>query len=279
MTKKKNVPKSALQIIGRIFLVLLFLFPIAVLIWVSFKTAADIATNILGMPSEWIGFSNYGTAVEKMEFFEGIRNSLIITVISTVCLCIFPAMAAWVLVRNKGKLSNFIFMLFSVSMLIPFQCVMIPLMSVLGGKGLNMMNPGGLIFAYLGFGSAMSIMLYHGFIKGIPDELEESAAIAGCGMFQTFWKIVFPLLSPITTTVGILNIMWIWNDYLLPSLVIGAKQEWRTLPLKTFYFFGAFSSRWDYASAALILSMIPIVIFYMIAQKWIIKGVVDGAIK
>lgn len=269
---------KASKTIGGLFLAVIYLVPIIMLLLASFKTQKNVLKDILGWPNPFIT-KNYPAVVEKMGYGRALWNSVYITVVSTVIICICSSMAAWVLVRYKTKASKIIFMMFSLSMLIPFQCVMIPLMSVLGGKGLNMMNPGGLIFAYLGFGSAMSIMLYHGFIKGIPVELEESAAIDGCGMFQTFWKIVFPLLSPITTTVGILNIMWIWNDYLLPSLVIGAKQEWRTLPLKTFYFFGAFSSRWDYASAALILSMIPIVIFYMIAQKWIIKGVVDGAIK
>ena len=289
MTKKKNAPKTTLQIIGRIFLVLLFLFPIAVLIWVSFKTASDIATNILGLPSKWIGFSNYGTAIEKMEFIEGIRNSLIVTIVSTVCLCIFPAMAAWVLVRNKGKLSNFIFMLFSVSMLIPFQCVMIPMLQIWGKKGasgmeifgisLNFLNHPGLILAYIGFGSAMSIMLYHGFIKGIPVELEEAAAIDGCSTTGIFFRIVLPLLGPIVTTVAIVNIMWIWNDYLLPKQMIGSSRELWTLPLQTYKFFGSFTVDWGVAAAALMLIMLPVIIFYLLAQKKIIKGVVDGAVK
>lgn len=269
--------KASKTILG-LCLAVVYLIPIVMLLLASFKTQKNVLKDILGWPNPFIT-TNYPKVIDKMGYGRALWNSFYITVVSTLIICIFSSMAAWVLVRYKTRASKIIFMMFSLSMLIPFQCVMIPLMSVMGERGLNIMNPGGLIFAYLGFGSAMSIMLYHGFIKGIPVELEESAAIDGCGMFQTFWKIVFPLLTPITTTVGILNIMWIWNDYLLPSLVIGGGEKWRTLPLKTFSFFGAFSSRWDYASAALILSMIPIVIFYMIAQKWIIKGVVDGAIK
>lgn len=213
----------------------------------------------------------------RMDYLRALFNSVFFTVISTILIIFFASMAAWVLVRYKTKMSNFIFTLFAISMLIPFQCVMLPMMSIMGK--LNMLNPVGLIFAYVGFGSALSIMLFHGFIKGIPVELEESAMLDGCSMFGVYRQIVLPLLGPIVTTVGILNIMWIWNDYLLPSLVIGSNIEWRTLPLKTFYFFGQFSSRWDYASAALILSMLPIVIFYVFAQKKIIKGVVDGAVK
>lgn len=269
--------KASKTILG-ICLAVVYIFPIAMLLLASFKTQKNVLKDILGWPDPII-VTNFGYVMEKMKYGSTLWNSFYITVLSTFLICICTSMAAWVLVRYKTKTSKIIFMIFALSMLIPFQCVMIPLMSVMGEKGLHLMNPGGLIFAYLGFGSSMSIMLYHGFIKGIPVELEESAAIDGCGMFRTFWKIVFPLLTPITTTVGILNIMWIWNDYLLPSLVLGKEESWRTLPLRTFSFFSAFSSRWDYASAALILSMIPIVVFYMIAQKWIIKGVVDGAIK
>lgn len=281
---KKNIPLQIWQFIYRTFLVLLYLFPIAMLVWVAFKSASDIALNILGVPKEWIGFENFTTAVEKMDFLKALKNSAIVTVVSTVCLCVFSAMAAWVLVRHKTKMSNFIFMLFSVSMLIPFQCVMLPLMKIMGRFGLGqfgieLMNQQGLILAYIGFGSAMSIMLYHGFIKGIPVELEEAAAIDGCSTPGIFFRIVLPLLGPTTTTVSIVNIMWIWNDYLLPSIVLSGKAELRTLPLQTYKFFGSFSTNWGVAAAALLLIMLPVIIFYIVAQKKIIKGVVDGAVK
>ena len=271
---------------------ILFLLPIFILVMDSFKTQKGILTDVLGWPNPFI-FDNYPKAMEKMNFFNSLWNSVWITVVSTGLIILFSAMAAWVLVRYKTKMSKFIFILFSVSLLIPFQCVMLPLMSIMGNRellsfsigdlnfaltGLNALNPGGLIFAYVGFGSSMAIMLYHGFIKGVPEELEEAAMIDGCSMFKTFWKIVFPLLSPITTTVAILQIMWIWNDYLLPSLVL-KDQAWYTLPLQTSKFFSTFTSSWDVATAALILTMLPVVIFYIAAQKKIIKGVVDGAIK
>ena len=282
--KKKSVPLTIWRIIYRVFLVLLFLFPIAMLLWVAFKSAKDIALDIIGLPSEWIGFENFTTAIEKMDFLMALKNSLIVTIVSTVLLCVFCAMAAWVLVRNKTRMSNFIFMLFSVSMLIPFQCVMLPLMKIMGkfglGKlGINLMSQPGLILAYIGFGSAMSIMLYHGFIKGIPVELEEAAAIDGCSTVGIFFRIVMPLLGPITTTVAIVNIMWIWNDYLLPSIVLSGKAKLRTLPLQTYKFFGSFTTNWGVAAAALLLIMLPVIIFYIVAQKKIIKGVVDGAVK
>ena len=271
---------------------LLFLLPIFILVMDSFKDQKGILTDVLGWPNPFI-FDNYPKAIEKMDFFNSLWNSVWITLLSTGLIVIFSAMAAWVLVRYKTKLSKVIFILFSVALLIPFQCVMLPLMTVMGNReilsfdignitfalnGLNILNPGGLVFAYIGFGSSMAIMLYHGFIKSVPEELEEAAMIDGCSMFKTFWKIVFPLLSPITTTVAILQIMWIWNDYLLPSLVL-KNQSWFTLPLQTSKFFSTFTSSWDVATAALILTMLPVVIFYLIAQKKIIKGVVDGAIK
>ena len=131
---------------------------------------------------------------------------------------------------------------------------------------------------YLGFGSSLSIVMYHGFIKNVPLELEEAATIDGANAFQVFWRIVFPLLKSITVTIAILNLMWIWNDFLLPQLVIN-KPGWQTIPLKTFYFFGQYSKRWDLATAGLLLGMIPIIVFYLFAQKYIVKGVTDGAIK
>lgn len=282
--KKNNSLLNIWRIIYRIFLVLVFLFPIAMLVWVAFKSASDIALDILGVPKKWIGFENFASAIESMDFLNALKNSVIVTICSTACLCIFSAMAAWVLVRHKTKMSNFIFLLFSVSMLIPFQCVMLPLMKIMGKFGLgqfgiDLMNQPGLIMAYIGFGSAMSIMLYHGFIKGIPVELEEAAAIDGCSTVGIFFRIVMPLLGPTTTTVSIVNIMWIWNDYLLPSIVLSGKSNLRTLPLQTFKFFGSFTTNWGVAAAALLLIMMPVIVFYIIAQKQIIKGVVDGAVK
>ena len=203
-------------------------------------------------------------------------NSLLITIVSTTLIVIFASMAAWMLVRSKSKWSTFLFFLFAAAMLIPFQSVMLPLINILGK--LNLLNPAGLILAYVGFGSSLSIVLYHGFIKGIPLELEEAAVIDGCNKFQVFWFIVFPLLKPITVTVSILNVMWVWNDFLLPQLIIN-RPEWHTIPLKMFYFFGQYSKRWDLALAGLVIGMIPIIVFYFFAQKHIVKGITQGSIK
>lgn len=277
MTGENKVAKYIKIVIG-FLIAIVFLVPIYILVTASVKTQKQILLDPIGFPNPFT-FDNYPEAIKKMDYFNALWNSVWITIVSTAVIVVFSSMAAWVLVRYKTKMSKFMYLAFSASLLIPFQCVMLPLMKVMGKNGgLGILNPAGLVLAYLGFGCSMAIMLYHGFIKGVPVELEEAAVIDGCGMFRTYWRIVFPLLSPITTTVAILQIMWIWNDYLLPKLVL-QNPDWYTLPLQTMNFFSALTSRWDIATAALVMTMLPVIIFYIAAQKKIIKGVVDGAIK
>lgn len=273
---RTRVRKGILFITGLV-LGILFLSPLYILIANSFKTQKGIYQNIMGFPTEQtFTWNNYPEAWEKLSFLTSFGNSLLISVTATLLLVACSSMAAWALVRYKGRVSNFLFLFFAVAMLIPFQCVMLPLINLMGK--INLLNRPGLIFMYLGFGSSLSIVLFHGFIKNIPLELEEAATIDGCGIFRLFWAIVFPLLRTIAITVAVLNVMWIWNDFLLPQLVIN-KVGWQTLPLKTYLFFGQFSKRWDLATAGLILGMLPIVVFYLFAQKHIVKGVTEGAIK
>lgn len=274
--KKSMLKNIGLPIFGSL-VAILFLSPLYIVFTNSFKTQKGIFLNVLGLPSsKYFTLKNYAEAFIQLNFVHSFLNSLLITVSSTLIIVIFASMAAWMLVRTKTKYSSFIFFLFAAAMLIPFQSVMLPLINIMGK--LKLLNPVGLVFMYLGFGSSLSIILYHGFIKNIPKELEEAATIDGCNTFQVFWYIIFPLLKPITMTVSILNVMWIWNDFLLPQLVIN-KPQWHTIPLKMFYFFGQYSKKWNLALAGLVISMIPIVIFYIIAQKHIIKGVTDGSIK
>lgn len=259
------------------FMALLFLAPMYIAFTNSFKTQKGIYSDVIGLPAgDAFTMGNYAQAFKDLNFMHSFMNSLLITVSSTVLIVIFASMAAWMLVRSKTKFSKFLFFLFAMAMLIPFQAVMLPLVN-LAGK-LHLLNPAGLVFMYLGFGSSLSIIMYHGFIKGIPVELEEAATIDGCNKLQIFWLIVFPLLKPITVTVSILNTMWIWNDFLLPQLVIN-RPEWQTIPLKMFYFFGQYSKKWNLALAGLVLAMIPIIIFYFFAQKSIVKGITQGSIK
>lgn len=259
-----------------ILLGLIFLIPFYYVISNSLKSFSEILTNTSSLPSV-LQFQNYVNAFEQLNYLKVFTNSLIITVASNIVLVVFCSMAAYMLVRTKKRISNVIFMLFVAAMVIPFQSIMIPLVKTAGTLGL-LNSIWGLVIMYLGFGSGITIFLYHGFIKGIPVELEEAAIIDGCTPFGVFWRIVFPLLKPITVTIVILNSLSIWNDYLLPSLVL-QDPELRTIPLATFFFFGQFTKQWDLALAALVLGIIPLLIFFFSMQKHIIKGITSGAIK
>lgn len=269
-TKKIFIVEIFALLLGLIFLV-----PFYYVVSNSLKSFGEILTNTSALPSV-LQFQNYVNAFETMNYLNAFKNSLIITVVSNAVLVIFCSMAAYMLVRTKKIISNVIFMIFVAAMVIPFQSIMIPLVKVAGSLGLN--GIWGLIIMYLGFGSGMPIFLYHGFIKGIPVELEEAAIIDGCSTFGLFWRIVFPLLKPITVTVVILNSLWIWNDFLLPSLVLQDPNS-RTIPLETFFFFGQYTKQWDMALAALVMSIIPLLIFFFAMQKHIIKGITSGSIK
>lgn len=265
--------KIVLTILG-IALGLLFLSPFYIILINAFKTKKELFQSTLSFPKEWT-FNNFVEAFDRLDFLKTLGTSLLITVCSIALIILFTSMAGWTLQRNKGKVSNIILMMFVVSMLIPFQAVMLPLVKIMGM--LNFLNIPGLIFMYLGFGCAMSIFLYHGFVKSIPRELDEAATIDGCNKLQTFFYVIFPLLKPTTVTVAILNIVWIWNDYLLPSLVISGEHQ--TIPLKTFLFFGEYTKQWHLALAGLVLTILPVIIFYSIAQKQIISSIVEGSVK
>lgn len=274
--KNKKLSTVFLTALG-IFLSVLFLSPVLILLSNSFKSLKNIYVDVLAFPNtDTFILKNYPEAFEKLDFMNSFMNSLLITVCSVVLILIVCSMAAWVLVRYKTKCSKLIFFVYAAATLIPFQCVMLPLVRL--ADTLHLMNRWGLILQYIGFGSSLSIILFHGFIKNVPVELEEAARIDGCNMVQTFFLIVLPLLKTIMVTVAILNVMWIWNDFLLPQLMIN-KPGWQTLPLKTFLFFGQFSKKWNLATAGLIMCMLPIIIFYIVCQKHIVKGVVDGAVK
>lgn len=263
-------------------LLIIYMIPFYLMFINSFKSRREIFSNTTALPSEW-NFSNYLSAIERMDMINAFTNSLIITTASILLIVLFSSMAAWTLARTKTKTSKIIFYIFISAMIVPFQAVMLPLVKWMGMikiESINFSMVGthyGLIFMYIGFGSSMSIFLYHGFINNIPLEVEEAAIIDGCNKWQIYRKIVFPLLKPITVTVMVLNGIWIWNDFLLPFLTINGKIS--TIPLAMNSFFGAFSKQWELAMAALILAIIPIIIFYFFVQKYIIKGIVQGSIK
>lgn len=261
-------------------LLILYMTPFYLMFINSFKTRREIFANTTGLPSAW-NFKNYADAMDRMGITSAFTNSIIITVGSVLLILLFSSMAAWVLVRDKSTKSKIVFYIFTAGMIVPFQAVMLPLVKWMGKinfGGFNMLGTHyGLMFMYLGFGASMSIFLYHGFIKGIPEEIEEAAIIDGCSKWQVYTKIVLPLLKPTTVTVAVLNSIWIWNDFLLPFLTINGKLN--TIPLAMNNFFGAFSKQWELAMAALILAIVPIVIFYFFVQKQIIAGIVQGSIK
>lgn len=261
---------------------LLYLFPVFIVLVNSFKNRAELYENILALPGK-IDFQYYAEAMRKMNFLKALGNSFIVTSISILIIVVLSSMTAWMLVRVDNNISRILFGVFVATMLIPFQTLMMPLLQIMGWARdtlrIPMLNTlGGLIYMNVGFGASMAVFLYHGFIKSIPVSLEEAATIDGCTKFGVFWRIVFPMLKPTTVTVMILDVIWIWNDYLLPSLVVSSKAL-RTIPLSTASFFGQFTIQWNMAMAGLMLTIIPVIIFYLGAQKYIIKGVAAGAVK
>ena len=270
---KERKSLFSVELLGLV-LGLIWIAPFYLMIVNAFKTKREIFTGVLGIPKS-LALENFVQAFNDLEFLKSLFNSLLITGVSVAIIILFSAMAGYALARNKSKLSGIIFFVFVAAMLIPFQSVMIPLVSLFGQA--DLLNAAGLIFMYLGFGCSLSIFLYHGAMTGIPKSLDEAAIIDGANRFQLFWYIIFPLLKPISVTVGILNVIWIWNDYLLPSLVLGEANA--TIPLKMFFFFGEYTKQWHLALAGLTLAIIPVIIFYFFAQKQIIKGVSEGAVK
>lgn len=278
--KKKKVT----NLLGMIALLLLFtayMFPFLMVVINSLKQKRDIIKS----PFSWLftikglSFDNFVKAFTQMDFMNAFKNSLLVTVCATLLVTLLASMLAYYIVRNHNKISNITFALMVASMIIPFQAIMIPLVSVYGGT-LNVLNHRiTLIFMHTGFSMAMSVFMFHGFVKGsIPVALEEAAYIDGCTRTQTFFKIVFPLLKPIISTMGILNALAFWNDFLLPSLVLSDKKL-LTLPLSTYRFYGTYSADYGTIMAGLLLCVIPILILYIVLQKQIISGVVAGAVK
>ena len=277
-TKKKVVGIVGFIVIAALFV--LYMVPFFVVILNSFKQKRDIITNPLSFIAEkGYTLENYVRAFEKMDFLKAFGNSLFVTCLSTLLVVIIASMTAYYFSRANNWFSKIFFALMIAAMIIPFQAIMIPLVSIYGAS-LNLLNHKlTLVFMHTGFAMSMSVFIYQGFIKsGIPASLEEAAYLDGCTKVQTFFKVVFHLLKPTTATLVILNVLAFWNDYLLPSLVLG-KKELYTLPLSTYVFYGTYSANYGVIMAALVLTVAPIVILYLFLQKQIIDGVVAGAVK
>ena len=277
-----------LTIVG-IAIAVYVLFPFYLVVMNSFKNQASIVASPVSLAGA--SFSQLMTNLDKVinnsnfQFWYAFGTSVVVTIISLILLALFGGMAAWVISRNNKKMwATVIYMIFIASMISPFQVVMLPLISTFRdvGKfvGISMLQSiPGIVFAYCGFGGAMTVFILTGFIKGIPYELEEAASIDGCSPEGTFFRIIFPLLTPVITTVTILNGMWIWNDYLLPSLMLGQNGKVKTLPVAVQAFVGSYVKQWDLILTAALLAIIPMIVIFIVAQKQIMSGMVEGAIK
>lgn len=274
--EKKYTNKVLILEVLTIILALICLAPFYFLAVNSLKPYKELVLNTAALPHK-LYLDNFINAFKILNFPKVLMNSLIITVITNVGLVVISAMSAYRLVRYDSRFNRFIFLLFISAMVIPFQSIMIPMVKVAHTLGWNN-SYFGVMLVYFGFGVSFSIFLFHGFVKSIPYDIEEAAIVDGCTPFGVFWQIVFPLLKPVTVTVIILNGLWIWNDFLLPLLIIPS-EEMRTIPLAVNSFFSQYTKRWDLAMAALIMSIAPIVVMFLSLQKYIIEGIVSGSVK
>lgn len=270
----------AIMLIVLIVLFICFIFPFIMVIVNVFKTKADITTDPLALiGAHGFTIDNFPNAMKSMNFWPVFANSVLITVCSTAIAILLASMTAFVIVRNKWKATALLFSLMIASMVIPFQVLMVPIVSLYGGV-LNMLNHRAtLIFMHVGFSLSMATFMFHGAINtNVSIALEEAANIDGCSRWQTYWKIVFPLLKPTIATVAIIDAMGHWNDYLLPSLVLGRKELY-TIPIATQVFYGTYSTDIGLVMAALLLAMLPILLLYLFLQRYIVEGVTAGAVK
>lgn len=264
------------------FLLLLsfvFIFPIYLVVINSFKSKFNIIGEPFSFPNEdtFVGLENYINGMESADIVGSFIRTLVITVGSVIAIVVLTSMTAWYITRIKSKVNKGIYYLFLFSMIVPFQMVMYTMTAISVKLGLNSVL--GIIPIYLGFGSGLSVFMFSGFVKGLPSEIEEAAMIDGCGPIKTFFYVVFPMLKPTAITVAILNAMWIWNDFLLPYLLLGSNNKTLSVAIQL-TMQGAYGAiDWGGFMAMLVLAIIPIIIFYLFCQKYIIKGVVDGAVK
>lgn len=284
MSKKRQL------IVFEIITALMFIFVMFPFLIVIFNSAKDnlmITEQPAALPTDWSSLIVNIQAIwnnDIIRYPTSLMSSLIITLGSLALISIFSSMAAWKLVRTKSKISTFIFLLFLSGLIIPFQVVMFPLVKFLNNIenfiGIPILyTHGGMIFTYIGFGAPLAVFMFHGFIKSIPVALEEAATIDGCTTPQVYMNVIMPILKPIFVTVIILNVIWIWNDFLLPLLVLGIGNDVQTLPLAIAFFAGAFRIQWNLMMTAVLMAAVPIVILFLFMQKHIIKGMAAGSIK
>ena len=274
---KKN---KALKIIFEIFMLIvavLYIYPIFIIVINSFKTNRDLMLNVLSLPQKFI-IDNYTYVWKYINYPRLFLNNVLVTVVGVSGIILFSSLAAYVLARTRSRLSFLIYLFCIVPMLVPFQTIMITLLKSASFLHLTKSDLG-MGLQYWGLGIPMAIFLYHGFVNTIPRELDESAQVDGASTLRCFFSIIFPLLKPITSTIVVLDVMWIWNDFLFPLLMVNADNSTRTLTLAAYTFIGTYVTDWQYSMAAMVLAVLPSVIFFIFMQKNIVKGIVAGAVK
>ncbi|MDE6405016.1 MAG: carbohydrate ABC transporter permease [Lachnospiraceae bacterium] len=273
---KRKVRKWTL-VIGLLVVACFYIYPVFLMVMNSFKPFGEIIGDVLAFPKSF-DLSNYTYVVDKMKYLLLFRNNVIITVIGILGIVVFSSMAAFILERREGKYCKIAHTIIITPMLIPFQAIMITLL-----KSMNVLHLSGskigLGIQYWGFGIPMATFIIYNFMKTIPRELDESATIDGASTFRTFVSIIFPLLKSVIVTVIVLDVMWIWNDFLLPLLMVNSNNETKTLVLAAYTFVGQMNTKWNYALTAMVLAIVPSVIVFILLQKYIVEGVVAGAVK
>lgn len=276
----ENKKKSPVATIILTIICILWMYPIVLILINSLKKETAITTaGVFGLPTSetWNGIANFVASVTQMDFLKSFWYSLVISVMSVVLIMLCCSMAAWYIVRVNGALSKIFYYLCVFSMVVPFQMVMFTLAKTADTLHLN--NPYNICIIYLGFGAGLAVFMFTGFVKGIPLEIEEAALIDGCSPLQVYFKVLIPILKPTIISTAILELMWVWNDYLLPTLVLDIK-NYKTIPMLIQYFRGSYGKvEMGPMMASIMLTVIPIVIVYLLGQKHIIKGVAAGAVK
>ncbi|CAM4363634.1 carbohydrate ABC transporter permease [Paenibacillus typhae] len=276
MNTNSKTGKIILEVV-LVLLSLLFLYPLFLTIINSFKSFSEVMTDVIALPQK-LTFANYSYVWEFINYPRLFLNNFIITGLGLLGIVFVSSIAAYKLARTKTKWSGVIYFLCIMPMLIPFQSIMLTVLQT--AKNLNLSeSTWGLGLLYWGFGAPLAVFIYHGFVKGIPMEIDESATIDGASGFRLFFSVIFPLLKSVTTTIVIIDVMWIWNDFLLPLLMVNGSPDTKTLTLAAYTFVGQYTSDWQYAMTAMVMAVLPSIIVFIFLQKYIVKGVVAGAVK
>lgn len=273
---KNRAGRFVLEIV-MVLLSILFLYPLFLTIINSLKSFQEVMTDVIALPKR-LAFENYSYVWEFINYPRLFLNNAVITILGLAGIILISSIAAYKLARTKSKASSIIYMLCIMPMLIPFQSIMLTVLQM--AKSFHLSDSTwGLGILYWGFGAPLALFIYHGFVKGIPKEIDESATIDGASGFRLFFSVIFPLLKSVTTTIIIIDVMWIWNDFLLPLLMVNGSPATKTLTLAAYTFVGQYTSDWQYAMTAMVMAVLPSIIVFIFLQKYIVKGVVAGAVK